>query len=423
VKESTEAVGHPRLRFPEYRDAAHWRYSSLGAVASFHKGRGVSKADIDPDGSRSCIRYGELYTRYSEVIGEVHSRTSAPDAELFLSEPNDVIVPASGETKEDIATAACVLLGGIALGGDLNVIRSEQSGPFISYSLNGPLKRRIAKLAQGDTVVHLYPSQLERLRVAFPELPEQDKIAACLTSLDAVIATQGRKVEALKTYKRGLIQQLFPREGEALPELRFPEFLSAPPWSKNSLGKLSAIVRGGSPRPIEAFLTSDEDGLNWLKIGDVDREAKYITRTTEKVRAEAIAKTRVIQPGDFILSNSMSFGRPYISQIQTCIHDGWIAVTKLANTLDDQFLYYSILSEPSQRFLDDQAAGSGVRNLNVEIVKALPVLMPSAPEQIAVSQTLSLHDELIDLEYAKLNSLREQKAGLLTQLFPLTVEE
>ena len=153
MEKSTTPVGVPLLRFPEYHSAGHWPYASLGAVASFHKGRSLSKADIDPKGLRPCIRYGELYTRYNEVIDDVYSRTSVPDSELFLSQANDVMVPASGETKDDIATASCVLLDGVALGSDLNVIRSSHSGPFISYSLNGPLKRRIAKLAQGDTVV------------------------------------------------------------------------------------------------------------------------------------------------------------------------------------------------------------------------------------------------------------------------------
>ena len=204
----------PRLRFPEFRNAPGWEQRPLGSEALFFKGRGVSKADVDPNGSRPCIRYGELYTRYGEVIDTVHSRTSAPEAALFLSSKNDVIIPASGETKEDIATASCVMLDGIALGGDINVLRTNHNGVFLSYLINGVHRRAIAKVAQGDTVVHLYPSQLAQVPVMLPETPEQKKIAECLTSLDALITAQAKKLDTLKLHKQGLMQGLFPSSEE-----------------------------------------------------------------------------------------------------------------------------------------------------------------------------------------------------------------
>src|SRR5690606_30006001 len=100
-----------------------------------------------------------------------------------------------------------------------------------------------------------------------------------------------------------------------VPRLRFPEFREAGEWEGTKLGTLSTIVRGGSPRPIDSFLTRDVDGLNWLKIGDVDKGAKYVNSTEERVKKSALSKTRVVNPGDLIMSNSMSFGRPYILNI------------------------------------------------------------------------------------------------------------
>jgi type I restriction enzyme S subunit len=156
-------------------------------------------------------------------------------------------------------------------------------------------------------------------------------------------------------------------------KLRFPEFRVAAEWNGANLGELSEVVRGGSPRPIDGFITTSADGLNWLKIGDVDKEAKFVTQTAEKVRREALSKTRVVNPGDLILSNSMSFGRPYILQITTCIHDGWIAITKISKKADRDFLYYLVLAPGSQGYFVDNAAGSGVQNLNADLIKALPV--------------------------------------------------
>lgn len=209
------AETQPCLRFPEFQTEAEWKDEFLGCIAKFFKGKGVSKADIQTDGKRPCIRYGELYTRYDEVIDAVYSKTNVDESDLFLSKRNDVIIPASGETKIDIAKASCVMLDNIALGGDLNVIRTGQNGVFLSYFLNGPKRLEIAKVAQGDTVVHLYPNQLEKLRVRLPSLSEQQRIADCLTSLDKFIAAEARKLETLKIHKKALMQQLFPSVGEA----------------------------------------------------------------------------------------------------------------------------------------------------------------------------------------------------------------
>jgi type I restriction enzyme S subunit len=205
----------PRLRFPEFQNEPEWEEKKLGDIAVFFKGKGISKAEIDQNGKQPCIRYGELYTRYGEVIESVYSRTNIPASDLFLSRKNDVIIPASGETKEDIAKASCVMRDDVALGGDLNVIRTDRNGVFLSYYLNGPKKLDIAKVAQGHTVVHLYPSQLEKLEMVIPKGPEQQKIADCLSSLDELIAAQEPIIEALKTHKQGLIQQLFPSPLEA----------------------------------------------------------------------------------------------------------------------------------------------------------------------------------------------------------------
>ena len=212
------------------------------------------------------------------------------------------------------------------------------------------------------------------------------------------------------------------KEKKLVPKLRFPEFRSAREWDTTVLGELSEVVRGGSPRPIEGFLTTAVDGLHWLKIGDVDKEAKYVTHTAEKVRPDALSKTRVVNPGDLILSNSMSFGRPYILQIKTCIHDGWIAVTHIGDEVTRDFLYYLISEPHSQRYFLNNAAGSGVQNLNADIIKALPVCYPHPSEQQKIADCLSSLDELIAAQARKVSALKTHKKGLMQQLFPIEGE-
>uniref|UniRef100_UPI003AF46B11 restriction endonuclease subunit S n=2 Tax=Thiolapillus sp. TaxID=2017437 RepID=UPI003AF46B11 len=203
----------PRLRFPEFREAGAWEVRRLGEIGKISKGKGISKSDIKPNGALPCIRYGELYTHYGEVIRDVVSFTDANPGNLVLSEENDVIIPASGETKEDIATASCVSVKGVALGGDLNIFYSPMNGMFLAYYIRGNLKFEISKVAQGNSVVHLYTTQLEKLKLAVPPYPkEQQKIAHCLSSLDEVIGLESHKLDTLKNLKKGLMQQLFPQE-------------------------------------------------------------------------------------------------------------------------------------------------------------------------------------------------------------------
>ncbi|WP_295908226.1 restriction endonuclease subunit S [uncultured Xanthomonas sp.] len=403
------------MRFPTFY--GEWEEKRIGEVADLYKGKGIAKAEVSSDGVHQCIRYGELYTVYEEVIEDVLSRTSLPSDSLFFSKPYDVIIPSSGETKEDIATAACVVPDGVALGGDLNVLRSRENGIFLSYYLNGPLAATIASVAQGDSVVHLYPHQIEGLPISIPSREEQGKISECLSSLGDCIRVENRKLNALKTHKHGLMQQLFPAEGRDLPRLRFPGFNGE--WRVVKLSDVSTVVRGGSPRPIDSYLTHAADGLSWLKIGDVDKAAKYIERTQEKVIPAALSKTRQVHPGDLILSNSMSFGRPYISKITCCIHDGWLAITDIAKQVNSNFLYYALRSQACQTYFLNAAAGSGVKNLNAEIIKQLSVVIPMLEEQRRISECLSEIDEVIALHSGKIALLQRHKAGLMHCLFPV----
>jgi len=199
------------LRFKDEQgnEFPDWEEKRLGDVATFSKGKGISKDDISENGSLECIRYGQLYTDYAETIRDIKSRTNIPVNEAVLSEPNDIIIPASGETQIDIATASCVLKGGVALGGDLNIIRTEHDGVFISYYLNNNKKYEIARLAQGISVVHLYAAQLKLLQLNLPSILEQRKISSFLSSIDKKINLISTELTHAQTFKKGLLQQMF----------------------------------------------------------------------------------------------------------------------------------------------------------------------------------------------------------------------
>ena len=201
----------PKLRFKEFENSEEWEEKKLGEIAKFTKGKGISKSDVVENGKIPCIRYGELYTHYKEIITDIISYTNISTKKLVLSKVNDVVIPSSGETHEDIATASCVMKNGIALGGDLNIIRTKINGIFLAYYLNNAKKREISQIAQGISVVHLYSNQLQNLIISIPSEEEQQKIASCLSSLDEVIEAQVEKIEQLKLHKKGLMQGLFPK--------------------------------------------------------------------------------------------------------------------------------------------------------------------------------------------------------------------
>lgn len=166
-------------------------------------------------------------------------------------------------------------------------------------------------------------------------------------------------------------------------------------WQQIRLGDVAAIARGGSPRPIQAFLTSNPDGINWIKIGDVKAGEKYITGTQERILEEGRSKSRDVHVGDLILSNSMSYGRPYILKIDGCIHDGWLVIQHYDSTFDQDYLFYALSSWDTFNQYRSMSAGSGVQNLSKDKVANVVILAPNREEQRAISSRLGELDELI----------------------------
>ena len=166
-------------------------------------------------------------------------------------------------------------------------------------------------------------------------------------------------------------------------------------WSGITLGNYAQIFRGGSPRPIQAFLTTSDKGVNWIKIGDVGEEDKFIKSTEEKIVPEGVSRSRMVFRGDLILSNSMSYGRPYIMNIEGCIHDGWLVIQKYDRVFDRDYLYYALSSGLTMKQYVAMAAGSSVQNLNKEKVSKIVLPCPRISEQKSIAEVLSDIDTLI----------------------------
>ena len=246
-------------------------------------------------------------------------------------------------------------------------------------------------------------SIMQPIPVMMPDNAEQKKISDFLILVNAKIEKQRKLIENLKKYKRGVISKLI---NESLHE-----------GTPQNFSDLVTIQRGGSPRPIDDYITDDADGINWIKIGDVSADSLYITKTKERIKPSGAKKSRKVCTGDLILSNSMSFGRPYIMKIDGCIHDGWLLIRDKEGLFDKKFLCYYLASDNVMAQYRRFAAGSCVSNLNSDLVGNLQIVLPSLEQQKKCASIFEHFDMYVINATKKYELLCELKQGLLQQLF------
>ena len=293
----------------------------------------------------------------------------------------------------------------------------EYDPVFLYEMLNAPnIREKIIKQAQGNTQIYVNWTAISLLEYMIPSKEEQVKIGEYLHSIGNLITLHQQKCDETKEFKKYMLQNMFPQKDEKVPKIRFDGFTED--WEQRKLGDLVIIERGGSPRPINKFITEDENGLNWVKIGDAPEQGNYITQTKEKIRYEGLSKTREVHPGDLILSNSMSFGRPYIMAIDGCIHDGWLLIRDNEKRFDLKYLCYMLGTDMMLSQYKQMAAGSTVNNLNKELVGNTVVKYPSLEEQSKMGDYFSIFDNLITLHQQKCNALKEFKKYMLQNMFP-----
>ena len=180
-------------------------------------------------------------------------------------------------------------------------------------------------------------------------------------------------------------------------------------WPTAALDDIFEIARGGSPRPIDAFITDDPKGINWIMIGDAAEGSKYIRSTKKRIRPEGSRRSRRVKPGDFLLTNSMSFGKPYIMRTEGCIHDGWLVLSPRRDNVDADFFYHLLGSKAVYAEFERRASGATVKNLNIDLVRGVTVPLPPLPEQRRIAEILD-----------KADALRAKRRAALAQLDTLT---
>ena len=299
----------------------------------------------------------------------------------------------------------------------LVVIRPKNiNGRFMFHILNSDIEYRQRIVHdEGAAQPNLSAKNVAGFLIPVPHIDEQKKISKYFDNIDHLITLHQRKCDETKQLKKFMLQKMFPKNGEKNPEIRFEGFTDD--WEQRKFSELVTIERGGSPRPIDRFITKEENGLNWIKIGDAPEQGNYITKTEEKIKPEGLSKTREVHPGDLILSNSMSFGRPYILAIDGCIHDGWLAIRDTEKRFDLKFLCTLLGTDNMLSQYKAMAAGSTVNNLNKELVGATTVSYPVMDEQVKLGEFFDGIDHLITLHQRKCEKLKELKKYMLQNMF------
>ena len=366
-----------------------------------YKGTGISKDQLSDDGE-PCILYGELYTKYkSETIREVISKTNIDNTKLVRSIANDVIIPCSGETAEDIATARCVLNGNILLGGDLNIIRLHgYDGTFMSYQLNGKRKYDIAKVAQGVSVVHLYGEHLKGVKTINPCLTEQKKIASLLALLDERISTQSKIIEDLKELKSAIIENHYnqtKKQTASIADL-------GEPFSVGNLTK-DDLTETGMPCVVygELFTTYGET-------------ISQIESHTNKTTGMIMSKKRDLLFPSSTTVDAMSLIAPSVINVDGVILGGDMFGIHINQNYNAQYLSY-YFNHIAKRQLAKFAKGSTIIHLHYADIEKAKLLLPSLEEQNRMAKCLVILDDKIKVENSLLNLLNSQKAYLLCKMF------
>ncbi|MGQ7368065.1 restriction endonuclease subunit S [Streptococcus suis] len=398
----------PRLRFPGFTDA--WKQRKLGEVATFAKGNGYSKKDLVIKGS-PIILYGRLYTKYETVISEVDTFVSVEDNKnsVVYSEGGEVLVPASGESSLDIARASVVAKKGIILGGDINIIRlhSEIFPVFLALTIsNGKQQKGLSKRAQGKSVVHLHNSDLKKVDLDFPTLPEQEAIGSFFSDLDQLITLHQRKLDDVKELKKALLQKMFPKgNGNDFPELRFPEFTDA--WKQRKAMEIFKVVSDKGYADLPILSASQELGM--IRRDEIGIDIKY--------DKEAVANYKRVLPGQFVIHLRSFQGGFAWSEIEGLTSPAY-TILDFKEENSSKF-WRNVLTSPN--FIKKlETVTYGIRDgrsISYSDFSTLNFVIPTLPEQSAIGSFFSDLDQLITLHQRQLDHLKLLKKALLQQMF------
>jgi type I restriction enzyme S subunit len=401
----------PELRFPEFQDAGEWKRKPLAPYIEQYSERVSSNTELEV---------------YSSTREGLKPQSQYYDGRNLVNDGEYGVVPTGyfvyrHMSDDDVFKFNLNQLDkNIAVSKEYPVFKAVNLDPrFLLNKLNEgqEFKRFAASQKKGGTRTRLYFKTLRTFESFLPGLREQQKIADCLTSLDELIAAQAQKLDALKTHKKGLLQQLFPAEGETVPKLRFPEFRDKGEWGVEKLEELAK--RGSGHTPNKQIPSYYNGGIKWVSLADSNKlDNGYIYATKIQISKEGIENSSaVLHPaGAVILSRDAGVGKSAILHSEMAVSQHFIAWDCDETKLSNWFLYYVLqILKPA---FESVAVGNTIKTIGLPYFKELCISVPSINEQKIIADCLTSLDDLITAQSQKLEALKAHKKGLMQQLFP-----
>ena len=391
----TKKTDTPAIRFKGFSDT--WEQRKAIDIADYSKGNGYSKGDLT-DAGTPIILYGRLYTKYQFAISEVDT-FAVPRNGAVYSQGNEVIVPASGETAEDIARASAVEKSGVLLGGDLNILRPfDFINPlFLALAIsNGEPQKELAKKAQGKSVVHIHNTDIQEVTIAYPSRTEQDRIVSVFRQLDNLITLHQRKYEKLHNIKKSMLEKMFPKNGSNVPEIRFKGFTEA--WEQRKAKDLCSISTGKSN-------TQDrvDDGVYpfYVRSPIVEHSNRYL-----------FDEEAVLTVGDGVGTGKVFH---YVNG-KYDLHQRVYRMFDFSEEITAKYFYYYFSNHFYDRVMA-MTAKTSVDSVRYEMIADMDIALPKVKEQMAISAYFERLDSLITLHQRELEKLQNIKKSMLEKMF------
>ena len=404
----------PRLRFPEFRDAGPWEVKSIKELSDKVTQGGTPNTSINEywDGDIPWITPAEMGNdaeyHYIANTNRTISMLGLKNSSAELLPKNSVII----SSRAPIGYVAINKLEMATNQGCKGIIpKVDVYYDFLYFCLLNA-QRHLNDLGAGAGFKELSTSVLKKFQIPVPKLPEQQKIADCLSSLDRVIELEAQKLEALKAHKKGLMQLLFPRKGETTPRLRFPTFRDAEEWEVKRLGEICSAFSGGTP--ISSRKEYYGGSIPFIRSAEINQDTTELFLTEEGLKNSS---AKLVVKGDILVAlYGANSGDGALSKIDGAINQAILCLRSKFNHLFILDYWRLRKNEIVMRFIQ-----GGQGNLSAEIVKSIAFAFPSLPEQQKIADFFSSLDEIIDLQAQKLEAFKTHKKGLMQQLFPQEV--
>ena len=412
----------PEIRLKGFE--GEWCYSKLENLSAFSKGQGYSKGNLNPTGNTPIILYGRMYTNYEPIITHVDTFANKKENSI-LSEGDEVIVPASGETAEDISIASAVVQKEVILGGDLNIIKphKELSPSFLALSIsNSKIHKELSTKAQGKSIVHLHNEDLKKVSISYPNTNEQEAISTFFQNLDNLITEQKNKLENLQKVKKSMLCKMFPKEGQKIPEIRFKGFEGN--WKLITLGNVGLFHSNG----VDKKIYPNEHMVNLLNYMDI-YNGRIVNKKNCNSLMQVSANDRQLRDCN-VLANDIFF----TPSSETVEDVGHIMVIEedLPNTCYSYHLmrfrpykgiFYSTF--PNYGFQTSfvrhqmRLMANGVQRfvLGKTEFESLQVLIPSYDEQKKIAKYFTSIETQITFQTQRLKKLKQIKSACLQKMF------